>query len=125
MTIQNHAIRPVVAAVLLTLAMTVGAVFVSPPSSAAGWTTIFPNYADTNCGAKGGVVQHVKVAAFPGNTTINAQNQRWARIEVASKGRVKLVAQLYCVYGWLKTPGGWNTVERSITNAVPWKSYYF
>lgn len=101
---------------------------VAPPSSsAAGWTTIFPNpnYGDWNCGAKGGSVVHVKVAAFPGQSVVNAQNQRWARLGVNSRGRVKLVAHIYCVYGFLRTPGGWNTVEDYVTNAVPWKSYYF
>lgn len=113
------------AAVLLALAMAMVPLTTAPPSSAAGWTTIFPNYGDWNCGMKGGVVVHVKVAAFPGQTTVNAQNQRWARIGVASRGRVKLVANIYCVYGFLRTPGGWVTVEDYVTNAVPWKSYYF
>lgn len=99
---------------------------VTPPQAvAAGWVTIFPNYNDSNCGAKGGSVQHVKVAAFPGRVTVNANNQRWARIDVGARGNVKIVAQVYCVYGFLRTPGGWNTVERTIKNPVAWKSYYF
>ena len=87
--------------------------------------TILPNYGDWNCGPKGGVVQHVKVAGFPGETTINANNQRRARINVARTGNVRLVAQMYCVYGFLKMAGGWNTVDRTIRNPVPRKSYYF
>ena len=67
----------------------------------------------------------MKVAGFPGKTTVNANNQRWARLEVAGRGTVRIVAQVYCVYGFWKTPGGWNAVERTITNPVPWKSYYF
>ena len=99
---------------------------ISPPAShAAGWVTIFPNYGDWTCGPKGGSVQHVKVAAFPGRTTVNANNQRWARLEVGARGNVKIVAQVYCVHGFFRTPGGWKTVERTITNPVPWRSYYF
>lgn len=99
---------------------------ISPPQAdAAGWVTVFPNYGDWTCGPKGGSVQHVKVAAFPGRTTVNANNQRWARIDVGARGNVKIVAQVYCVHGIFRTPGGWKTVERTITNPVPWKSYYF
>lgn len=112
------------AATFIAIAMASTPVF-APPVGAAGWVTIFPNYGDWNCGAKGGVVQNVKVAAFPGETTINANNQRWARINVAGRGNVRIVAQVYCVYGFFRTPGGWNTVDRTITNPVPWKSYYF
>lgn len=115
----------VLSAVLIGLAV-LGQPLVSPPQvNAAGWVTIFPNYGDWTCGAKGGSVRHVKVAAFPGRTTVNANNQRWARLDVGARGNVRIVAQVYCVYGFLKTPGGWNTVERTITNPVPWKSYYF
>jgi hypothetical protein len=116
--------RSGLAASLIAIAMAATPVF-APPAGAAGWVTIFPNYGDWNCGAKGGVVQHVKVAAFPGETTVNANNQRWARINVGGRGNVRIVAQVYCVYGFIKTPGGWNTVDRTITNPVPWKSYYF
>ncbi|EHB48679.1 hypothetical protein MycrhDRAFT_5520 [Mycolicibacterium rhodesiae JS60] len=117
--------RPALAAALVALATAFAPIASAPPASAGGWVTIFPNYGDWNCGAKGGVVQHVKVAAFPGETQINANNQRWARINVASSGNVRLVAQIYCVYGFFRTPGGWNTVDRTIRNPVPWKSYYF
>jgi hypothetical protein len=113
-------------AVPLAIALVLGSAIAAPVSEAAGWATIFPNYGDWNCGPKpGGAVQHVNVAGFPGKTTVNANNQRWARLEVASTGTVKIVAQVYCVYGFLKTPGGYNTVDRTITNPVPWKSYYF
>lgn len=112
-------------AVLVGLAVSAQPLVSPPQANSAGWVTIFPNYGDWTCGAKGGSVQHVKVAAFPGRTTVNANNQRWARLDVGSRGNVRIVAQVYCVYGFLKTPGGWNTVERTITNPVPWKSYYF
>lgn len=117
--------KAILLAVLVTAAVAVPQLISPPPSNAAGWVTIFPNYGDWTCGAKGGSVQHVKVAGFPGRTTVNANNQRWARLDVAARGNVKIVAQVYCVYGFLRTPGGWNTVERTITNPVPWKSYYF
>ncbi|WNG81133.1 hypothetical protein C6A86_023530 [Mycobacterium sp. ITM-2016-00316] len=112
-------------ALVAMLAMFTQQTIAPPQASAAGWVTIFPNYSDGNCGAKGGSVQHVKVAAFPGRVTVNANNQRWARLDVGARGNVKIVAQVYCVYGFLRTPGGWNTVERTIKNPVPWKSYYF
>lgn len=115
----------VLSAVLIGLAVLAPPLVSPPQANAAGWVTIFPNYGDWTCGPKGGVVQHVKVAAFPGRTTVNANNQRWARLDVGARGKVKIVAQVYCVHGFFKTPGGWNTVERTITNPVPWKSYYF
>jgi len=112
-------------AALLTIAMPLMLFTSAAPASAGGWVTIFPNYGDWNCGPKGGVVQHVKVAAFPGETQINANNQRWARINVGRSSNVRIVAQVYCVHGFFKTPGGWNTVDRTIKNPVPWRSYYF
>lgn len=125
MKFQNRRFATVLAAPLLALVFALGSAPFAPQSAAGGFVTIFPNYSDGNCGGKGGSVQHVKVAAFPGRTTVNANNQRWARIDVASSGNVKIVANLYCVYGFIKSPGGWVTVERTIRNAVAWKSYYF
>jgi len=121
----SNRFRTILFAILAAAAMAVPQLISPPPSNATGWVTIFPNYGDWTCGAKGGSVQHVKVAAFPGRTTVNANNQRWARLDVGAHGNVKIVAQVYCVYGFLRTPGGWNTVERTISNPVPWKSYYF
>lgn len=121
----THLFTAVLATMFISLVLLAPQLISPPQGNAAGWVTIFPNYGDWTCGPKGGVVQHVKVAAFPGRTTVNANNQRWARLDVGARGNVKIVAQVYCVHGFFKTPGGWNTVERTITNPVPWKSYYF
>ncbi|MDS1112516.1 hypothetical protein RD149_01915 [Gordonia westfalica] len=96
-----------------------------PDAHAAGMVTIFPNYVDSNCGMKGFAIQHVKVAATPGGTRVNANNQRWARISVPSRGRVVLTAQLQCQNVRLKQAVQWVTVQDSVTNAQAWKSYYF
>lgn len=122
---SKTATRTLSSAFLMALAMALLPLTMVAPASAAGWVTIFPNYGDWNCGPKGGVVQNIKVAGFPGDVTINANNQRWARLNVASRGNVRIVAQVQCVQGFWKTPSSWNTVDRTITNPVPWTSYYF
>jgi hypothetical protein len=104
---------------LAACVIAVGSIAVSPAASANGWITIFPNYSDRNCPS--GVVQHVKVAGFPGNTRVNANNQRWARLEVGS-GNVTLVAQLFCKG---RNGGAWATVTHNVNRPQPWKSYYF
>jgi hypothetical protein len=98
----------------------------APPANAA-WTTIFPNYAPANC-PNGGKVEHVKAAAFQGNTAIGTPGQSSVRLEVANRGRVQIVAQLFCVtrnFIRLPTAQGWYTSTDYVTNPVPWKSYYF
>ena len=115
------------AACIATLSITLGLAGISniPHADAAGMVTIFPNYSDVNCKLKGFAVQHVKVAATPGSTRVNANGQRWARIKVPSKGRVTLTANLQCQNVRLKQAVQWVTVQDSVTNAKAWKSYYF
>lgn len=117
--------RRVIVGVVAALALLLGAMGAPAPAGASGTVTIFPNYGDWNCGMKGFAVLHVKVAAFPGNTTVNANYQRWARITVPSKGKVRLVANLQCQNVKLKQAVQWVTVEDHVTNPVAWKSYYF
>lgn len=95
---------------------------VAPPAQAA-MTTIFPNYTDKWCAGAGSVKQ-VKVAGVPGNSTVGAFGQRWARLDVYPKGQIKIIAQLLCVSGSGKG-GAWRTAVTNINNPVPWKSYYF
>lgn len=111
--------RGVVAAALS--ALLAGALVGAPPAHAA-WTTIFPNYSDGLCA--GGRVTQVNVAAVPGNTARGPAGQRWVRLEVYPRGQVLLTASLFCARTDGKV-GAWRTVPRTITNPVPWKSYYF
>lgn len=112
-------------AAVLAVTLSIGTVHLAPSAAAAGTVTIYPNYANANCGKKGFAVTHVKVAAFPGGTTVNASGQRWAKIKVPSRGKVRLVANLQCQNVALKRAVQWVTVTDYVTNPVANRSYYF
>ncbi|WP_440717521.1 hypothetical protein [Gordonia oryzae] len=92
------------------------------PAAAAGFITIYPNYANNNCGFLGSV-RAIQVAAFPGGTTPYHLGN-WAPLQARNGASTHIVANIWCNYPWSKSGTSFKVKENWVT-AVANKSYYF
>lgn len=114
--------RKLVASAAAALAFAGLGVVTAPPASAGGMVTIYPNFADSNCGL-GSKVGNLQVASFPGTSSNwQTKNQRWAAIRAPQGASVRIVANLYCI---TRNVGTYKTVTKNISRVEANKSYYF